>query len=248
LLANGDNPIGRRIQLAGAEREIVGVVGNVRITQAGFSVPGMSSAPLKSSPLVYLPAAQTPDSLTAVHIWFSPMWTVRARDMSLAESALREAINSADPLLPVGSVRRMSEIRAEATAQQRLLMILVGVIAAAALALSAVGIYGLIAHAVGERRREFGMRMALGATAAQTVRSLALSGIALASIGAGAGIGLAWMAARVLDSQSIIWGIGSRDPVTFVGVAVFLLAVATIASVVPALRVLRLDPARALRD
>jgi predicted lysophospholipase L1 biosynthesis ABC-type transport system permease subunit len=245
--ANGENPIGRRIRIANAEREIVGIVGNVKVTEAGFSLPDMQTGPLTSAPLVYLPAAQIPDSFMGIHTWYSPMWTVRARDMGAAEAALRQAITAADALLPIGSVRRMSDIRAEATAEQQLLMILVGVLAAAALLLSAVGIYGLIAHAVGERRREFGVRMALGATAAQTVRSIALSGIALACIGVVVGLGFAWITVRVLDSQSILWGVDAHDPITFAGVAAFLLVVASIASVLPALRILRLEPARMLR-
>jgi ABC-type antimicrobial peptide transport system permease subunit len=126
-------------------------------------------------------------------------------------------------------------------------MILVGVLAAAALTLSAVGIYGLIAHAVGERRREFGVRMALGATAAQTVRRVAVSGIAVACTGVAAGLGLAWIAVRVLDSQSMLWRVDAHDPLTFAGVAAFLLLVAAIASVTPALKILNLEPARMLR-
>jgi predicted permease len=247
MMTNGENPVGRRVRIANAEREIVGVVGNVQVTETGFSVPGMQTGPLTSAPLVYLPAAQTPDAFTAFHTWYAPMWTVRARDMGAAEAALRQAITAADPLLPIGSVRRMSDIRAEATAEQRLLMILVGVLAVAALTLSAVGIYGLIAHAVGERRREFGVRMALGATAAQTVRRVAVSGIAVACTGVAAGLGLAWIAVRVLDSQSMLWRVDAHDPLTFAGVAAFLLLVAAIASVMPALKILNLEPARMLR-
>jgi hypothetical protein len=248
LETHGESPIGRRIRLAGAEREIVGVVGNVKITSAGFTVPGMLRGPITSAPLVYLPAAQTPDGYLDVHRWFSPAWTVRARDLRGAEAALREAIAAADPLLPIESVRNMAEIRADATAEQRLLMVLVGVLAAAALLLSAVGLHGLIAHAVAERRRELGVRMALGATVVRAIRGFALPGIALAGIGAAAGLGLAWMAAGVLDSLSILWGVESRDAATFAGAAVFLLAAASVASVVPALRILRLEPAVSLRE
>lgn len=248
IVANGDNPIGRRILLGGREREIVGIVGNVRITESGFFIPGMTAGPLTSAPLVYLPAAQTPDGFMAFHTWFSPMWTVRARDIGAAENALRDAINSADPLLPVAGPRLMSDVEADATAEQRLLMTLVGVLAAAALLLAAIGLYGLIAHAVGERRREFGIRMALGAPAARIVRSVALSGVALAALGTAAGLAMAWGALRVLDAGSILWGVEGHDPATFVAVSLFLLVVGSVASVIPTWRILKLEPAKVLRD
>jgi predicted permease len=247
-VANGRDPIGRRIRIAGSEREIVGIMGDVKVTDSGFELPGLVRGPVTSTPLIYIPAAQTPDSLLGVHIWFSPMWAVRAKDAAIAEAALRAAIESADPRLPIGSVRPMSALRAAATDTQKMLMSIVGVVGAAALLLSAIGLYGFIAHAIGERRREFGVRMALGATAGRTVRSVALSGIGLASAGVAAGLPLAWVAVRVLDSRSLLWGVGSHDPATLVGVAVFLLVVASIASVMPALRIFRLEPAKALRE
>ena len=123
-----------------------------------------------------------------------------------------------------------------------------GVIGAAALLLSAVGVHGLVAHSVAERRREIGVRLALGATAGQTIRSMASSGVGLAAIGAVAGLVLAWPVAQALDNRGLLWGVDSHDPATFVAGVAFLLAVAAIASIVPALKILRLDPAQALRE
>jgi putative ABC transport system permease protein len=248
MLANGENPVGRRIRVAGVEREIVGVVGNVKVTAGGFSVPGMVDGPITSGPLIYLPAAQTPDGFLDFHRWFSPMWTVRAASATAAEAALRDAIATTDPLLPVAAARPLAELRADATASQQLMMVLVGVIGAAALLLSAVGIYGLIAHTVAERRRELGVRLALGATTGRTVRSVAWSGISIAAIGAAAGVILAWPVGPVLEARGMIWGVHSHDPATFIAGIAFLLVVAAIASVVPALKILRLDPAQALRE
>jgi ABC-type antimicrobial peptide transport system permease subunit len=131
---------------------------------------------------------------------------------------------------------------------QQLMMVLVGVVGVAALLLSAVGVYGLIAHSVAERRRELGVRLALGATAGRTVRSVAWSGIGLAAIGAAAGLILAWPVTQVLDARGLLWGVDSHDPATFIAGVAFLLLVAGIASVVPALKILRLDAAQALRD
>jgi len=249
LLTNGQSPVGRRIRVAGVEREIVGVTGNVKITDSGgISVPGMIEGPVTSAPLIYLPAAQTPDGLLRVHTTFSPMWTVRAANAATAEMALRSAIAAVDPLLPVGAIRPLAEIRSAATARQELMMVIVGVIGAAALLLSAVGVYGLIAHSVAERRRELGVRLALGATTGRTVRSVAWSGIGLAAIGAGAGLLLSWPVASALKARGMLWGVDSHDPATFIGGVVFLLVVAAIASLIPALTILRLDPAQALRE
>jgi predicted permease len=248
MLSNGESPIGRRIRVAGVEREIVGVTGNVRVTESGFSVPGMIAGPVTSAPLIYLPAAQTPDGLLAIHRTFSPMWAVRAASGMAAAAALRSAIAAVDPLLPVGAVRPLAELRAAATARQRLMMVLVGVIGAAALLLSAVGVYGLIAHSVAERRRELGVRLALGATTGGTMRSVAWSGIGLAAIGASGGLVLAWPVAQALEARGMLWGVDGHDSATFMAGAAFLLVVASIASVVPALKILRLDPAQTLRE
>ncbi|MEO8681745.1 MAG: FtsX-like permease family protein, partial [Vicinamibacterales bacterium] len=126
------------------------------------------------------------------------------------------------------------------------LMLLVGVLGASALLLAAIGIHGLIASGVNERTREFGIRMALGATAGQTVRAAALPGIVLALVGLAAGCGIAIGASGLL--RSLLWGVNGNDPITFVGVVVALLVVAVAASVVPALRVRRLDPVSLLRS
>ena len=248
MLTNGANPIGRRIRVAGVEREIVGVTGNVKVTTGGFSLPGMIVGPITSGPLIYLPAAQTPDAFLSLHNTFSPMWAVRAASSTTAEAALRSAVAASDPLLPVGAVRPLAALRADATARQRLMMVLFGVIGAAALLLSAVGVYGLIAHSIAERRRELGVRLALGATTGGTIRSIAWSGIGLAAVGAAGGIVLAWPVALALDARGMLWGVDSHDPWTFVAGVAFLLIVAAIASVVPALKILRLDPAQALRE
>ena len=238
--------VGRRIRVSGVEREIVGVVANVQQLGSGFLLEGLRSGPLTSPPLVYLPASQSIETMRGAHVWFSPVWAVRARTMPDAAAAIRQAIASVDPLLPVGEPRRMSDVMAQATSQQRLLMTLVAVTACAALLLAAIGIHGLIAHSVSDRRREFGIRLALGATAGQTMRAVALGGVMLAAIGALAG-GLLSLASVKLV-QSFLWNVGERDPITYIAVTGFVLVVAAIASVIPATRILRLDPAQVLRS
>ncbi|HKV99859.1 MAG TPA: ABC transporter permease [Vicinamibacterales bacterium] len=250
LASGGRDPMGRRIRLSGAEREIVGVVGDVKVTSSGFFLTGMVRGPITSGPLIYLPAAQTPDGFMGMHIWFSPMWTVRTQRPAVAEEALQRAIGAVDPLLPIGRIQQMTDIQAAATARQRLLMILVGVLGGAAVLLAAIGIHGLIAHSVQQRTREFGIRLALGATAGGTIRAVAMSGIVIACCGAVVGIGLAVVAVRLVESlvsSDYLWGVTSRDPSTYLEVGAFLVVVAAVASLLPALRIFRLDPVETLR-
>jgi ABC-type antimicrobial peptide transport system permease subunit len=161
---------------------------------------------------------------------------------------LPQAIGQADPLLPVQDVQPLSTVQASATAEQRLLMTLVGVIAATALLLAAIGIYGLIAHGIAERTRELGVRLALGATPVGTMLGIVRAGVVVAGVGVAIGAGLAWMAVAVFDSFAFLFRVDKHDPLTFAGAAMFLLVMASIASVLPALRVLRLDPAKVLRE
>jgi ABC-type antimicrobial peptide transport system permease subunit len=125
-------------------------------------------------------------------------------------------------------------------------MVLLAGLAVAAVLLAAIGIHGLIATTVVERTREMGIRMALGATMGQAMRSLAVPGVLLA-IG-GTAIGTLASLGFVPLLRHFLWGVSATDPVTFLAVGAILLAVASLASVGPALRILRLDPAKALRE
>jgi hypothetical protein len=245
--AKGINPVGRRITMEAMKYEIVGIVGDVQVVNTGISFPGRGSGPLVTSPLVFLLAAQVHDDLfRAAHVWFSPAWSVRAPPSVDVAQAIQRAINDVDPLLPVVAVRNMSAVQAAATATHRLLMLLISLLAGSAVFLAAVGLYGLIAQSVAERAREFGIRLALGATPWQTIRGVAASGVTLAIVGAVAGIGLSWTTVQIVES--LLWGVAAHDASTFVGVAALLLLVAAVASVLPALRILRLDPATTLRQ
>jgi hypothetical protein len=243
----GQSLVGRRLGRGAGAQEIVGVVGDFLVTNSGIGFPGAEPGPLMTTPIIFQPAAQTSDGfLRLVHTWFPPIWSVRAGPSVNTAEAIVRAINRADPLLPVGRVQSMAAVEAQATSRERLLTTLVGVLGAAALLLAVIGIHGLIAGSVAERTREFGIRMALGATPAQTIRRVALSGVTLSAVGAALGIGGAWMAVQLVES--FLWRVPARDPVTFAGVATFLIIVALVASVIPALRILRLDPAKTLRS
>jgi ABC-type antimicrobial peptide transport system permease subunit len=223
--------------------EIVGVAGDVE-EQAGWGDFG----PLSAIPEIYIPAAQVNDKyFQLVHTWFSPSWVVRSRDSrQTIVAALQRAVAATDPLLPFAEFQSMDEVRAQALAFQRLTATLLGVLAGLALALAAVGIYGLISNSVAERTRELGIRMALGASAGRALRTIMLPGLALS--GAGLVLGCVLAIAGVRAMRSLIFGVTPNDPITFAGVAVLLLLVALFASAVPGWRVTRIDPAQSLRE
>lgn len=229
--------------MAGVVRQVVGVVGNVQ-QRAGFNGFG----PLDALPSIYLPFAQFPGSgLRTYHGWFSTAWIVREAQAGAASaSALRRAMAEVDPLLAVSAVRGIDDVRSAALARQRMLMTLVAALGGVALLLAAIGIHGLIASGVTERTREFGIRMAMGATAGQTIRAAAMPGVWMALAGLVVGCGVAVGVSGLI--RTLLWGVRPNDPLTFVVVVGTLLLVAVAASVLPALRVKRLDPVSLLRS
>ena len=239
---DGASPIGRWIAFAGRERQIVGVVGDVQVR------PGWGdNGPLAPMPLAYIPLSQASDPmLRLVHGWFTTSFITRSAETgSAAHARLREALAASDPQLPIAEIRTMKEVQSESVAQPRLLMSLLVTLAGAAVLLAALGIHGLISASVTERTREMGIRLALGATSARAMRTLAAPGVLLALAGLVAGALFARAATRLV--QHFVWGVSANDPLTFAGVAALLVTVATTASVLPALRILRLDPAQTLR-
>lgn len=239
-------PLGTSLHLPSTdeERQIVGVVDDVLVSPRGLG----GVAPLDRVPLLYLPAAQLGDDvLTLVHTWFRPSWVVRSRlPASAATGHLRAAVRAADPRLPLVSLHEMGEVERGALGVQRFLMVLVTALATVALLLAAVGLYALVANSVTDRRRELGIRMALGATRAQVLRSVVVPGVALAAVGAAVGTAAALPAARLLRAQ--LFAVSPGDPWSLAGGALLLIAVAAAASLFPGLRALRLDPARTLRQ
>jgi predicted permease len=240
----GQNVVGLHIRIAGGEREIVGVIGNARATSSGLGGDGL---PIIEPFAVYVPASQVPaGSFKQWHVWFSPSWVVRSSAPigGLADS-IRSAVRQVDPLLPVAKIEAMTGVQAAALTIQRFTMALVVGLGAVALVLAAIGIHGLIASSIAERTRELGIRLALGASRRQMLQNVVMPGVTLAAIGVAAGALASVPATRLL--QSFLWGVQPGDPVTFVSVIAVLLAVSFVASVIPALRILRLDPALTLR-
>ena len=235
--------VGRHLASGKDVREIVGVVGNVQQGAAGWG----DFEPISPLPCLYVPVSQTSTGfLTLVHTWFQPSWAIRTSlPLETVVPRVREVLQAVDPHLPIAQVSTIDDLRGEKLVSQRFMMLLVAGLGLLALVLSAVGLQGLIASSVSERTRELGVRLALGATGSQVMANVIVPGLTIALVGVAIGSLGALAATRLM--QSFIWGVKATDPITFIAVVVTLLGVALLASVVPALRVLRLDPAKTLR-
>jgi len=237
------SPVGSHLAFGKDIRQVVGIVGDVQ-----QSANNGEFAPLAPVPAVYIPATQTNDGfLRMVHTWFPPSWVVRAHGApGDAIRSIQNIASAIDPLVPIAEFRTLDDIRAATLSKQRFQATLLGSLSALALILAMVGIYGLMSQSVIERRRELGIRMAIGATLAQAIREAVLPGVQLALAGIAAGCLLAAASTRVL--QHLVWGVSTSDPATYAGVAVGLLLVAGTASLLPAWRITRLNPADTLRQ
>jgi putative ABC transport system permease protein len=157
---------------------------------------------------------------------------------------LQQAVTSVDPLLPLIDVNTMESLVSDATAATRFNMLLLVTLGALALVLASIGVYGVVAYYVSQRTREIGVHMALGATP-RDIWGLVLSrGLRPILWGTVVGVALSLGTARVIRGQ--LYGVSAQDPVTLATVAVVLLGVAVVATFVPAMRAIRVTPARAL--
>jgi ABC-type antimicrobial peptide transport system permease subunit len=159
--------------------------------------------------------------------------------------AIRRALQAVDPLLPIGELRRADALKASAFRAYRFEAAALATFAALALLLAAVGLYGIVAHGLTERRREFGIRAAIGATRWQAVRAAAAPGLQLATTGILIGCLLGWLFGRTL--RHLVVGVTTADVLTFAIVAGTLFVVAAAVSVLPALAATRLNVADTLR-
>jgi putative ABC transport system permease protein len=162
------------------------------------------------------------------------------------EPQIRHEIQSIDPALPVFNVSSMNDVLDASLAARRFSAELVGGFAGLALLLASIGIYGLLAYLVGQRSREIGLRIALGAGRADILRLIVTKGVVLAGIGIIAGVLLSASTASMM--ASLLYGVRPRDPVVFLVVPVLLFAVAALASYIPAWRATKADPMFALRE
>jgi ABC-type antimicrobial peptide transport system permease subunit len=164
---------------------------------------------------------------------------------SLPVQAIQQAVWSFDKDQPVLAVMPLQQLAAESITMRRVSTLLLGFFAAVAVLLAGLGLYGVMAHSVTRRTHEIGIRMAIGARAGDVLAMIVGRGVALAAMGAGLGLLASLALSRLLTS--LLYGVSSTDPVSFAAVAVFLLAVAALASYIPARRASRVDPSEALR-
>jgi putative ABC transport system permease protein len=230
-----ENPLGHRLTFGFGSVEapwftIVGVVKDVR--ERGYE--------REMKPGVYVAFAQadggTPENL---------MVRVKGDPRTLA-APIRRIVTATDPEQPVAAIRTLDEIVDLDVADRQQQLTLLGAFAGLALVLSAVGLYGLLAYNVSARRREIGVRMALGAQARTVVGAIVGRGILLTFVGLGLGVLMAALAGRAM--QSLLYGVGVFEPTVFAASAAAFTTVAVLASVFPAVRAARLDPMNALRE
>ncbi len=233
----GADPLGMTIESPdlGTGR-VVGVVGNVTSSVGDPAVPTLITAAVQEhSGLV-----------TGFNGWFPIHLIVKtAGDPALLRVPMRRAMAEADVQVPIGEVQTMVEVLDGTLALRRFEMILLGLFAALAALLAAVGIYGLMAYLVQQRTREFGIRMALGARQQDVLGMVLRHGAVLVGAGVIAGIAGAMLATRLIASQ--LFGVGRFDAVTFASVSLLLVVIALAATWIPAFRATRTDPLVALR-
>ncbi|HVR44070.1 MAG TPA: ABC transporter permease [Thermoanaerobaculia bacterium] len=224
----GEEPLGQRLLFWGQQREIVGVVANVR-----FRRPRE-----ESEPAIYPPLAQVPMGEVAV--------VVRAGSNPLVHfGAVRAALARADREIATSNVRTLGQILGDSIGTVRFQMVLIALFGATALLLAAIGTFGLIAYQVEQRRREIGVRMALGADRGNVVGMVVSEAARMAAAGLAAGLAGALVLTRFLETT--LFGVGTRDLAVYAGAVVLLAAVALVASWIPARRAGGVDPVTVLR-
>jgi putative ABC transport system permease protein len=220
--------LGKRINVQWGESVVTGIVGDVRQI-------GLREAP---PPAVYFPQLIAPRLLATL--------VVRATGDPVALAApIRRIIREIDPNQPIRSTVPLTDVMAESIAQDRFFTLLFAVFGGLALALAAVGIYGVLAYSVRQRTQEIGVRMALGARASDVLRMVAGGGMRLVGAGVVMGTIAALVLTRVLASQ--LYGIEPTDPLTYAAAIGFLGAIALLAAYIPARRATRVPPMTALR-
>ena len=227
-----EDPVGKRIQIdydQGVPREIVGVVSNVK--HFGLDAP--------PKPEMYVPQYQ--------YEYLSSYLTVRTSSdpMTLA-GAVAGATREVDPDLPIYNIRTMEETISTSVARQRFSMLLMSIFAGVAAILSCIGLYGVIAYSVNQRKQEMGIRIALGAQSAHILKLIIGYALKLALIGVGISLVGAFLLTRVLSS--LLYGVSTKDPIAFAAIAFLLIFMAILSSFIPARKATRVNPIVALRS
>jgi len=227
------NPIGQRMKQGqptdtNTWRTIVGVVKDTR-------TDGLVEGPRGT---FYMPRAQE-------EMRRGLLMVRSALPVDQLTTSMRTALAEVDKDVPLALTQTMESVLDEFLEQPKFSMLLVTMFATVALALASVGIYGVVSYGVTQRTREIGVRVAIGAAPWAVIRLVLGQAVAMATTGVGLGVVLALVSAKAISSM--LYGVGPRDPVVLMGVSGFLLAVAFVAALAPALRAARIDPMRATR-
>jgi putative ABC transport system permease protein len=227
-----EDPIGKQIRLGvpepyGPWRTIVGVVGDVKQHGVDQETPQQ----------VFLPVVQQPRTT---------VFAVARTRGPLAGSSIEAALHDLDRTIPVFNDRTIDRVMRDASSRRRIAMIVLSVFGAVAVLLAAIGLYGVIAQSVAERRREIGVRMALGATDSQILPMFLRHGLIVVAVGIASGVLAAMAAARSL--ASLVFGVAVTDPATLATVAAVLTVVTLLACFLSARSATRVDPLEALRS
>jgi predicted permease len=242
---SGENPIGQRIHVGRFQAEHV----DSMVAPAAFEIVGIArdirEVSLRTEPrrTMYVPQAQAPTYLSNVR-GTMPVFIIRGRPDGDLAGAVTQAMISVDPALPRPEVFPIAQLVTGSLVRERFGAMLMSVLAALALALTAFGIYGTIAYTFQQRRREVGIRMALGARGREVSRLMALQGIAPVLAGLVLGVLASTGISQVV--ASFLWGVTPTDPMTLATVAAILLGVALLASWIPAREAANLDPVTTL--
>jgi putative ABC transport system permease protein len=224
------DPIGKQIKIAddGATGTVIGVVGDAK----------QYLLEEEAQPQMYDAYSQAPGIFATVVV------RTTVEPMSLAEP-VRQAVWKVDGDQPMWKVRTLESLIDRSTANKRFLMVLMGVFAALALALTVIGLYGVMSYAVSQRTQEIGVRMALGAGARNIHRMVLRQGMTLVLIGVAFGLAASWLLTRLM--ANLLFGVSATDMLTFVSISSLLTIVALLACWIPARRAMKVDPIIALR-
>jgi putative ABC transport system permease protein len=224
------DPVGKQIKIAddGATGTVIGVVGDAKQYRLEE----------EAQPQMYDAYSQSPGIFATVVV------RTTVEPMSLAEP-VRQAVWKVDGDQPMWKVRTLESLIDRSTADKRFLMMLMGVFAALALALTVIGLYGVMSYAVSQRTQEIGVRMALGAGARNIHRMVLWQGMTLVLIGVAFGLAVSWLLTRLM--ANLLFGVSATDPLTFVSISSLLTIVALLACWIPARRAMKVDPIIALR-
>jgi predicted permease len=227
-----ENPLGRRIVFGGKDsvREIIGVIKDTKYRDVKAPAPRT----------VYVPFGQT-----EIRVAERTLHVRTAGEPQTVIAAIRREVQALDQDLPLYNIRTFTDVVAGSMSQERALATLASVFGALALALASIGLYGVLAYDITRRRREIGVRIALGAQSRDVLTLIVGRGLRMTAIGVAIGLAAAYGLTRLL--KGLLYGVSATDPLTFAAIPLLLIVVALLAGIIPARRAARIDPMAALR-